>query len=112
MIMQEQCCKMSLGQPQCHDFFTVINSGDMRCVRVVPSYKMFSRSIALSFYPIDHQRGQSEEACSLFLLGTTSPVCHKNVEIIIARKCHDKVSDQGLGATKKVIKHVIGRPTG
>ena len=34
------------------------------------------------------------------LLGPTRQVCFKNVAIVIERKCHDKVSDQELSATK------------
>ena len=47
----------------------------------------------------------------ILLLGTSRQVFPNNVVIIIGRKCRDEVSDQELGATKNVTKHVIGLPT-
>ena len=46
------------------------------------------------------------------LLGTTRQEYSKNAVIITDIKCRDQVSDQELGATKNVTKHVIDPPTG
>ena len=44
-------------------------------------------------------------------LGTTRQVCSKNVVIITDRKFRNQVSDQELGATQNITKHVIGPPS-
>ena len=83
-----------------HERFVVCASGPKQLNEHTFSLK---RLIILSNRP---SKQSQREIMLILLLGTTCHVFLKNVVIIMGRNCHDHVSDQELGATKNVTKHL------